>query len=84
MSFSKPKPDPAIAEANKLQAERDRRLEERENAELRKLSQSALARKRQRNLLYSADRANPVLGIASTTPALSPVRNPMGTSPRYS
>ncbi len=84
MSFSKPKPDPALAEANKLQAERDRRLEERENAELRKLSQSALARKRQRNLLYSADRANPILGIPSTASTLSPVRNPMGTSPRYS
>ena len=88
MSFLMPKmpsytPPAAMGEIDKAQAEREARLEAQEKSEKKKLASRSRARRTNRRLLYSADRANPILGIPDTSTAMAPVRNPMDTTRRY-
>jgi hypothetical protein len=83
MSFMpKYKESEEMKKARKLQAEREAKLDAQKNVELRRLASAGKARRQNRDLLYSSDRANPILGIPYSPSAPSPIRNPMATTTR--
>ena len=71
-----------MKQARKLQADREAKLDAQKNVELRRLASAGKARRKNRDLLYSSDRANAILGIPYSPSAPSPIRNPMATTTR--
>jgi len=85
MSFMKPpkyEESEEMKKAQALQAKKEKMLETKQAAEERKLASNLAARKMGRRMLYSSDRANPILGIPYSPSAPSPIRNPMATTTR--
>ena len=75
--FKTPKytPPPAMERSNQLLDQRDARAEAQEKKEKRKIAAKARARRGGGRLLFSQDRANPMLGTGTNMMEDS-VRNP--------
>lgn len=84
--FKMPKYEPPkqVETSNKLLDEREARADANEKREKRKLASRSRSRRTQSKLLFSDERNNPALGVAtSMTPVDSINRNPMDTQTRY-